>query len=178
MLPCKRPGFDYLWWSYQQISLPPRTARPTQLSILPRSVNEYRIIPGLTPGHRRWGLLPSTTTGGFTDGVCECVFVFFYTLPPWNLCSTARRRRHTWEVPINDVEYHSRCFCQVPSSPFLKMSCIPPPKTPKDENSSEHKLERKRYDIWFREKMIYIDIGYKSAAQHTDEKMLKMRRLL
>ena len=29
----------------------PRAARPTQPSILPRSVNEYRIMPGLTPGH-------------------------------------------------------------------------------------------------------------------------------
>ena len=28
-------------------------ARPTQPSILPRSVNEYRIIPGLTLCHRR-----------------------------------------------------------------------------------------------------------------------------
>ena len=49
------------------------------------------------------------------------------------------------------------------------MSYISPPKTPKDENSSEHKLEIKRYDIWFREKMIYADIGYKSAAQQTNK---------
>ena len=37
------------------------------LPVLPRSVNEYQIIPGLTLDHRRWGLLPSTTTGGMTD---------------------------------------------------------------------------------------------------------------
>ena len=41
--------------------------------------------------------------------------------------------------------------------------------TSKDEDSSEHKLEKKRYDIWFRKKMIYIDIGHKSAVQQTDK---------
>ena len=29
--------------------------------------------------------------------------------------------------------------------------------------------DRKRYDIWFRENMIYIDIGCKSAAQQTNK---------
>ena len=48
----------------------------------------------------------------------------------------------------------------------------------KDENFTEHKLERKQYDLWFRKKIIYIDIGYKSAIQQSNEKMLKMRRLL
>ena len=33
--------------------LPTGAARPTQPSILPRSVNEYQIIPELTLGHRR-----------------------------------------------------------------------------------------------------------------------------
>ena len=68
VLPCERPGFDSLWRSYQQFTLPPRAARPTQPSILLRLVNKYRLIPGLTPGHRRRGLLPSTTTGGMTNG--------------------------------------------------------------------------------------------------------------
>ena len=49
------------------------------------------------------------------------------------------------------------------------MSYISPSKTTKDENPSEHKLERKRYDTWFHEKMIYIDIGYKTAAQQTNK---------
>ena len=62
------PGFDSPWRLYHQMSLSPRAVRPTQPSILPRSVNEYRIIPCLTLGHRRWGLLPSTTTGGTTEG--------------------------------------------------------------------------------------------------------------
>ena len=47
---------------------PSHAARPTQPSIFPRSVNEYRIISGLTLVHQRRGLLPSTTTGGMTDG--------------------------------------------------------------------------------------------------------------
>ena len=68
VLPCEQPGFDSPWRSYQQISLPPRAARPTQPSILSRSITEYRIISGLTLGHRRCGLLPSTNTGGMTDG--------------------------------------------------------------------------------------------------------------
>ena len=37
-------------------------SRATQFSILPRSVNEYRIIPGLTPGQPRWGRLTLTIT--------------------------------------------------------------------------------------------------------------------
>ena len=41
--------------------------------------------------------------------------------------------------------------------------------TSNDENSSEHKLERKQCDIWFRKKIIYFDLGYKSAAQQTDK---------
>ena len=41
--------------------------------------------------------------------------------------------------------------------------------TSKDENPSKRKLDGKRYDIWFRKKMIYIDIGYKSATQQTDK---------
>ena len=51
------------------------------------------------------------------------------------------------------------------------MLFILPPKTPKDENSSKHKLERKRYHILFREKMIHhIDIEYNSAAQQTKKR--------
>ena len=41
--------------------------------------------------------------------------------------------------------------------------------TSNDENSSEHKLERKQYDIRFRKKIIYFDLGYNSAAQQTDK---------
>ena len=55
---------DSPWRSWVQISWFPFAARPTQPSIFPRS--EYQIVPGLTLGHRRWGLLPSTTTDGMT----------------------------------------------------------------------------------------------------------------
>ena len=48
------------------------------------------------------------------------------------------------------------------------MSYISPPNTLKEENSSKRKLKRKGFDIWVRETMILIDIGYKSAAQQTD----------
>ena len=55
--------------------------------------------------------------------------------------------------------------CQVPSFPFLKLSYF----KSKDETPARRKLERKRYDTWFLEKMIYIDVGYKSATQQTDK---------
>ena len=73
-------------------------------------------------------------------------------------------------------EYHSRCFCQVPSSPFLKMSNF----TPKEETPPRRKLERKRYDILFRKKMIYIDLGFNRPLSKptSDEKILKIKRLL
>ena len=61
-------------------------------------------------------------------------------------------------------KYHFRRFCQTPPSPFLNMSYF----TYENEIPARRKLERKRYDIWFREKMIYIDIGYMSAHQYTD----------
>ena len=50
-------GLIYRGSSCQQIYLSPRAARPTQPSILPRSLNAYRIIPRLTPGQRRWGFI-------------------------------------------------------------------------------------------------------------------------
>ena len=54
----------------------------------------------------------------------------------------------------------SRVLLSSSSSRYLKMSYF----TSKDENSSQHKLERKRHDILTpSEKIIYIDIGYKSA---------------
>ena len=64
---CERPRFDSWWRSYQHISLSPHAAKSTQPSIFSRSVNEYQIIPVLTPGHRRWELLSRSTTGGMTD---------------------------------------------------------------------------------------------------------------
>ena len=70
------------------------------------------------------------------------------------------------------VEYHSRCFCQVPSSPFLKMSYISPPRTSTNWKES--------CDIWFRKKIIYIEKHIRRPLNKptSDEEKLKMRRLL
>ena len=60
--------------------------------------------------------------------VCVCVFMIFHRKGffclQWCL-------GHTWEYRsmILCCEYYSRCFCQVPSSPFPKMSYF----TSKDE---------------------------------------------
>ena len=35
--------------------------------------------------------------------------------------------------------------------------------------TSASQLDRKWYDVWLLEEMIYIDIGYKSAHQQTDK---------
>ena len=61
-----------VWFSMEVIlaDLPiPSTARLTQSSTLLNSVNEYRIISVLTPGHRRWEYLPLTTTSCVTNGL-------------------------------------------------------------------------------------------------------------
>ena len=100
--------------------------------------------------------------------VCACMCLYSSTVKASSVCKTSETYLRGTDQRCY-VEYYPRSFSQVPSSPFLKMSYISPPKTPKSENSSEQKLERKRYDIWFRENMIYIDIGYKSAAQQTDK---------
>ena len=62
---------------------------------------------------------------------------------------------HTWGCG-STILHHSRCFCQVPLSLFLKISYI--------ETPARRQLDRKRDDILATcEKIIYIDIGYKSA---------------
>ena len=102
------------------------------------------------------------------------------------LCSSAcwflpaaRHLWYTWEVRINDLLLwaFSGCFCQVPSSLSPNLSYF----TSKDENSSCSITGEKT--IWYntlREKMIYIDIGNKSARTKPTnyEKILKVRRLL
>ena len=97
-----------------------------------------------------------------------CVYLYSFTMKAYSDCKAFETYARGTDQQYY-VEYHSWCFCQVPSSPFLKMSYISPPKTPKDETCSKHKLERKPYDIWFCKKMIYIEIGYKSAAQEIDK---------
>ena len=41
--------------------------------------------------------------------------------------------------------------------------------TSKGKTPARRKLERKRYNIWLLEKMIYIDIVYKFAHQQTNK---------
>ena len=95
----------------------------------------------------------------FITFVCVCAFIFFHHEGFFQL-QDVRDILERYGSTILCCEYLSGCFCQVPSSPYLKMSYF----TSKDENSSHHKLERKRYDILTAsEKMIYVDIGYVSA---------------
>ena len=107
-------------------------------------------------------------------GVCVCLC----SSTCWFL-PTARHLWYMWEVRINDLLLwaFSGCFCQVPSSLSPNLSYF----TSKDENSSRSPTGEKT--IWYnvlREKMIYIDIGYKSVRLKPTsyEKILKIRRLL
>ena len=87
-----------------------------------------------------------------------CVFI------PFHLLASSECKTSVTYLRCSDqrsfVMSIARGFCQVPSSPYLKMSYL----TSKEENSSHHKLKRKRYDLLTAsQKMTYIDIGYKSA---------------
>ena len=111
--------------------------------------------------------------------VCLCVCVCVYILPPWMFLPSAKCPRHTWGYgsTVLCCEYKLTALCQVPSWPYLKM----PYFTSKDENSSRSSTGEKT--IWYdvlREKIIYIDIWYKSAQliPTSYEKILKIRRLL
>ena len=113
--------------------------------------------------------------GGGGGGACACawrvrvrvcVFILFH-------CNSFFRRQrylgHTWGYgsTILCCEYFSRCFCQVPSSSILKKSYFTSLKT---KLQDADKLERKGHDILTTcEKMIYIDIGYKSASNQNGQ---------
>ena len=77
--------------------------------------------------------------------MCVCVCVCVCILPTWKLLLTARCSRHTWEVRINDLVLWIFIWvlCQVPSSPYRKMSYF----TSKDENSSPQHTGEKA--IWY-----------------------------
>ena len=87
--------------------------------------------------------------------VCVCVWVGWwlcvcvYTLPPWRLLPTARRLWHTWGVRINNVIVSIMSYF-----------------TSEDETPACRLTGEK---IWYdiiraSAKMIYYDIGYKSAT--------------
>ena len=74
--------------------------------------------------------------------VCVCVFIFFHRK---DLFRQQRCLGHTsgYGSTILSSDYYSQCFCQIPLSPFLKMSYI----TSKDETPASWKTEEKT--IWY-----------------------------
>ena len=74
--------------------------------------------------------------------VC-CVFIFFHR-EGFFWVQDVREIFERYGSTILCCEYLSRCFCQVRSSLFLKMSYF----TPKAKLEPTHQLERKRYDIF------------------------------
>ena len=85
--------------------------------------------------------------------VCVCVFILFHLVAS-SVCKTSLTY-----LRCTDQRYFVASIIRA-SSNFLSYF------TSKDEYSSPQLLERKRYDIiQAREKMIYIDIGYKSTQR-------------
>ena len=92
--------------------------------------------------------------------VCVCVCVCVWACAWTCVCGRARvcvcvifgDILEGYGLTMLCCEYHSRFFCQVPSSPFLKMSHF----SSKDKTPAHWQLERKRYDILFRKKIAYI----------------------
>ena len=74
--------------------------------------------------------------------VCVCVFMLFHLLLS-SVCTTSLAYVRSSNQRSFVVSISVTALCQVPSSPYLKMSYF----TSKDENSSPTLLERKRYDI-------------------------------
>ena len=100
--------------------------------------------------------------------VCVCVITFFHLLVSSGCTTSLTYVR--WSDQRSFVVSIIRSLCQVSSSPFPNLSYF----TSKDENSSPHFTGEKTNDIMLetwkhydiipvREKMIYMDIWYKSA---------------
>ena len=75
--------------------------------------------------------------------VCVCMCLYSSTVKASFVCK------------MLCCEYHSRCFWQVPSSPFLKISYF----TSKDETPAHRQTGEKQNDIFGSRKRWYIDIG-------------------
>ena len=94
------------------------------------------------------------------DCVCVCVFILFHLLVSSDCKTSVTYLRCSDQRSF--VVSIARGFCQVPSSPYLKMSYF----TFKDENSSPlHTGEKTIWYIGVSKKIIYVDVGYKSATQ-------------
>ena len=107
--------------------------------------------------------------------VCACVYVCVcvYILPPWRLLPTARCPRHTWEVRINDLVLWIFIWVLLPIS-FISISENVIFYLQRQKLQLRNILERKRYDIvTASEKMIYIDIGYKSDTNQNLQVMIR-----
>ena len=87
---------------------------------------------------------------------CVCVCLYSFTIKASSVCKMSG-------AYLRGTGQRSCVVFQVPSSLFLKMSYF----TSKDETTARRQLERKRYVILLGEKMIYIDLGYKSATQRS-----------
>ena len=104
---------------------------------------------------------------------CVCMFVCVYILPPWRLLPTARCPRHTWEVRINDLVLWIFIWVLLPIS-FISISENVIFYLQRQKLQLRNILERKRYDIvTASEKMIYIDIGYKSDTNQNLQVMIR-----
>ena len=102
-----------------------------------------------------WFLLTFIQNKIFLVGaLCVCVFILFHLLVSsgYTTSVTYVRSSDQWSFVVSI----SRGFYQVPSSLFLNLSYFKLQPTAY--------WREKRYDLMFAlEKMIYIDIGYKSA---------------
>ena len=111
----------------------------------------------------------TNTTRNIKTNCCSvCVFILFH---PKDSFSLQRCQGHTWgyESTILCCEYYSRCFCQVPSSPFLKVSYF----TSKEESPAPDKLERKQYAMLQPVKGLYILIQDISRSRAKTDKWRK-----
>ena len=92
-----------------------------------------------------------------------CVFILFHCgsfFRLQNVCDI----HEEYEPTMLRFEYYSSYFCQV----FISISKYVIFHLWR-RHSTCLKLERKRYDARLHEKMIYIDIGYKSVLHQTDK---------
>ena len=81
-------------------------------------------------------------TDDLAASVCVCEFILFHLLVSSG-CTTSLTYVRSSDQRSFVVSISVTALCQVPSSPYLKMSYF----NSKDENSSPTLLERKRYDI-------------------------------
>ena len=106
---------------------------------------------------------------------CVCVCLYASTVKASSDCKTSETYLRGTDQRCY-VEYHSRCFCQIPSSTFLKMSYIFS-KDPQRRKLQWAQTGEKT--AWYMVPQKYIYWYSQPPNKPTsDEKILKMRRLL